>query len=1209
MKNFNLYSSIQKKYAFFFFGILLSTGAFAQPTINSFSPTSGPIGTSVIILGTNFNTTAANNIVFFGAVKGTVTAATSSSLTVTVPAQATFQPISVTSNGLTAYSNKPFIVTFNGGGAITGSSFAGETFISTDANYLNRLKLGDIDNDGKVDIIASTVDAASVLSIYKNNSTIGNVSFNSGVTFPTPNSFLNIATGDLDGDGKLDVALVNYNANTISILKNASSVGIISFGSEITYPCGSEPYDIAIADIDGDGKPDIVCTNEGYSSVSILKNISFAGILSFAPKVEFTTASTPRGIAVGDIDGDGKPDLVIACQYGHGISILKNTSTTGNISFASKTDFGTGANSYPQSVAIGDLDGDGKPDIAVADNDQPDGKTVSVFRNISSIGNISLATHVDLLTNIGSGTYMVKMSNIDGDGKPDILVENQSLNNTSIFRNNSSAGSMAFNIRVNFSNQIHTYDLIVGDLDGDGKPDIGVPQGGLYFIDIRRNTVDNPNITSYNPMAASTGTTVTITGTNFTGASNVSFGGTPALSFNVISNTSIQAVVGNGTSGTVSVTNAIGTGTIGGFTYTGMVNSVPTITSFSPQKGEVGSIVTITGINFNNVANSNIVYFGAAKAIISSATSSSITVAVPEGSTYEPITVTTNNLTAYSTAPFIITYPGGGNFTSGSFATGIDFNTGSSPYESSIEDVDGDGKPDIITANLSSDNFSLLRNIGSSGSLSFSPKLDFNAGVQSVSSSSGDLDGDGQRDIIIANYGSNTVSTFRNTSISGTPSFSAKIDFATGNNPYAVIVRDMNGDGKPDIVVANYGSNSFSVLSNTSSGTGTISFATKVDFSTGTQPANIQIRDFDGDGKPDVAIANYGSNSISLFRNTSVGNTVSFALKTDLISGINPNSLASADFDGDGKFEIVAANYGSNSISIFKNLSTNGNLSFATKLDYSTGANPSKIAINDLNGDGQLDIVTANVSDATVSVLENKSDGTSISFATSVEFATGNQPRSVSIADFDNDGRPDIATGNYSDNTVTILKNQMMGALPLKLLSFTSATKTNQIELYWQTDTELNVSRFSIEHSNDGLTFDDIGKKNSLNLYNSINKYNFQDHNPSQGVNYYRLKIVDIDGKFVYSKILQVEYNSSFSLIPLIVFPNPANKYIIVKHPESSSKSELRIIDLKGSIIKIQSINKSITQTEVDTKDLAPGIYQIQWLGNKEMMTKKFIVK
>src|ERR1044072_5574263 len=108
------YNAIVRKSILSILLVLFAKLVFAQPTISSFSPVSGPPGTVMTITGTGFNTTASSNIVFLGPVKGTVTAATATSLTVTVPANAGYQPFTVTSNNLTAYSAKPFIVALAG---------------------------------------------------------------------------------------------------------------------------------------------------------------------------------------------------------------------------------------------------------------------------------------------------------------------------------------------------------------------------------------------------------------------------------------------------------------------------------------------------------------------------------------------------------------------------------------------------------------------------------------------------------------------------------------------------------------------------------------------------------------------------------------------------------------------------------------------------------------------------------------------------------------------------------------------------------------------------------------------------------------------------------------------------------------------------------------------------------------------------------------
>ncbi len=128
------------------------------------------------------------------------------------------------------------------------------------------------------------------------------------------------------------------------------------------------------------------------------------------------------------------------------------------------------------------------------------------------------------------------------------------------------------------------------------------------------------------------------------------------------------------------------------------------IASFSPASGPVGTSVTITGTGFNATASNNIVYFGATKATVNAASSISLTVTVPSGATYAPITIlnTATTLTSYSRSNFITTFSPntGSSFISSSFATKADFNTSTYPENVAIGDFDGDGKPDLAVANL-----------------------------------------------------------------------------------------------------------------------------------------------------------------------------------------------------------------------------------------------------------------------------------------------------------------------------------------------------------------------------------------------------------------------------------------------------------------------------------------------------------------------------
>ena len=124
----------------------------------------------------------------------------------------------------------------------------------------------------------------------------------------------------------------------------------------------------------------------------------------------------------------------------------------------------------------------------------------------------------------------------------------------------------------------------------------------------------------------------------------------------------------------------------------------------------------------------------------------------------------------------------------------------------------------------------------------------------------GDLNGDGKPDLVVANRGSNTVSVLLG---NGQRHLRAATNFAAGTAPYSVAVGDLNGDGKPDLVVANYGSNTVSVLLGTGNGT----FAAATNFAVGTAPYSVAVADVNGDGKPDLVVADGGSNDVSVLLN------------------------------------------------------------------------------------------------------------------------------------------------------------------------------------------------------------------------------------------------------------------------------------------------------------------------------------------------------
>jgi len=548
--------------------------ATAVPVITSFTPSSGTVGTTIIISGSGFNTIAANNVVYFGPVRATVTASNSTLISVTVPAGATYQKISVTNlvTGLTAYSPTPFIPKFDCGGKIETSSFAVISDFQTTTN-IQDAALGDFDSDGKTDLAVANYYSNSV-SLYRNLSTTEVISFGPKTDYSTGTNPDNISVGDMDGDGKPDLVLANKNSNTVSILRNTSSGGVISFAARIDLVTGIKPRDISIDDFNGDGKPDIAiacCDSINTGNVSVLMNTSTPGAISFAGKVDVVADNGTDCIATCDLDGDGKSDIVVTNLNSNTFSIYRNTCTNGTIdasSFAAKVSFSTSENPY--GVAIGDFDGDGKPDLAIAKS--PTSSAVSVFKNKSTTGTIaanSFAAKVDFP--LSSCPNSIFVSDIDGDGKPDIAVTFYEYGKIALFRNTATTGvinSGSFATRVEYTTGSISSDIDIGDLNQDGKPELTISNSNEGVISILQNQIMTcPTISSITPESAGKGEVVTITGTNLSEVVSVSFGGVTATSFEVISSTSIKAVVGSGATGTVSVTSYYGTGTYEGFKF------------------------------------------------------------------------------------------------------------------------------------------------------------------------------------------------------------------------------------------------------------------------------------------------------------------------------------------------------------------------------------------------------------------------------------------------------------------------------------------------------------------------------------------------------------------------------------------------------------------------------------------------------------------
>jgi hypothetical protein len=354
-----------------------------------------------------------------------------------------------------------------------------------------------------------------------------------------------------------------------------------------------------------------------------------------------------------------------------------------------------------------------------------------------------------------------------------------------------------------------------------------------------------------------------------------------------------------------------------------------------------------------------------------------------------------------------------------SFTAPRSYETGNGPNALVIGDLNGDGKPDLVTANFNEvvGSISVLLNRGDG---SFRAKFDYALGRTSHWLALGDLNGDGNPDLAITDS-ARTVSVLFNR---GDGSFEAQRNYRMRFQPTMIALGDLNGDRRTDLVTANGGRGTVSVLLNR----GDEGFEPEVDYRTGSGPS-VEIADLNGDRRPDLVTASLDANNVSVLLNRGDG---SFEARRDYRTGRLP-SLEIGDLNGDRRSDLVTANVAAATVSVLLN---KGDGSFRARRDYRTGSRsaepaPVSVAIGDLNGDRKPDLVTANYGYAhTVSVLLNKGNGI---FRARREYRTGRLPISVAMADLNGDRKPDVVTANQLSGNLSVLTNRGDGSFRHKV--------------------------------------------------------------------------------------------------------------------------------------------------------------------------------
>ncbi|GEM_PF-3397895 len=469
----------------------------AAPVVSGFTPAKGPIGSTILVAGSNFSPIAGNNLVKIAGVQAKVTSATSDFLSVEVPIGASAGQINVNVNGLQSATNNAYQVTFESNGTFDEEDVSDPFFFETGTRPFRGIA-ADFDGDGLLDIASSNYGGQDVSILRNSSSGIGDINFESHVTFTVGSTPNGLVSADFDGDGKNDLASANTGSGTISILRN-TGVGNISFASKVDLQATARPKSLAAGDIDNDGKVDIVAIDEASDVVSVFRNVSTgAGDISFAAKDGLATAGDPSSITLADIDTDGKLDILIANYNGKSMSILLNESNGGSISFGSRQDYPI--NGLGSHIAAGDMDGDGVLDIAVsAFIDLTSSGTslhIALYHNESSPG--SLSFNKTTIENIHSG--WMTMNDLNGDGLSDIIIS-QSFNGLSFIINESTIGNISFEPEVPiWPPDVYPVSVVSADLDNDQEPDmfmLGLNDNQENLVEIYRNLGSGTSFKSF----------------------------------------------------------------------------------------------------------------------------------------------------------------------------------------------------------------------------------------------------------------------------------------------------------------------------------------------------------------------------------------------------------------------------------------------------------------------------------------------------------------------------------------------------------------------------------------------------------------------------------------------------------------------------------------------------------------------------------------
>jgi len=354
-------------------------------------------------------------------------------------------------------------------------------------------------------------------------------------------------------------------------------------------------------------------------------------------------------------------------------------------------------------------------------------------------------------------------------------------------------------------------------------------------------------------------------------------------------------------------------------------------------------------------------------------------------------------------------------FGDGTFRTLRTLAPGQQPTGAAYVDVNHDGFADLVVSNFLTQNVTVNLGDGFGG---FGAQIPSPVSATAFGLTVGDWNNDTHPDVATVNTTANTISVLRG---NGTGTFANLTQYTVGTTPSFILNADFNADTFLDLVVANAGSDSVQVWRN--NGAGVFTLNTTLSTGVASWPIGAAAADLNLDGRPDLVVCLRDTDQVKVFLANTTGG---FLAPSTLSPGLGPRSVVVADINQDGKPDLIIGMAKISGVGEVAVMAGNGTGGFAAAVIAATGPRPDSLAVGDFNGDGNLDVVAASLVGNSLCVLETTGNGAFL-VADRIQLPSGSTPTDVVVADFNRDGKPDIAATSDSNDQVTISRGDGLG--------------------------------------------------------------------------------------------------------------------------------------------------------------------------------------